>query len=661
MSSWTVQMKLAALRTSRPYALLSHRRVVIVASQALLVVLTYYVAFLLAFDLTLDPAAHGLLVKTLPLVLGVKLLLFQRFGLMRGWWRYVGISDVLDISMASATAAVFLYALLIPVLHIPGFPLAVILIDLLLTIVVTGGARIVVRSYTEYATSSNAAQKNTLVVGAGRAGSAIVRELQRNPVLDYNPVGFVDDDITKTGIKVHGIRVLGTTDHLQEYIARNAVQCVLIAIPSATGAIVERIVDKCRECNVDFKILPAIREWIDGNGSERMRHIRDVRVEDLLGRDPVRLELESIRQKLQGRTAFITGAGGSIGSELVRQIAAFKPQKLVLFDRSENDLFKLGLELGEKFPHLKFVPVVGDILDVSTLRDVFSLYRPHSVFHAAAYKHVPMMEGNCFQAVTNNIFGTYDVALVASQYEVEDFVMISSDKAVNPTNIMGVTKRVAELIILGLQDKRTRFMAVRFGNVLGSNGSVLPIFQQQIAKGGPVTVTHPDAKRYFMTIPEAVQLVLQASTMGNGGEIFVLNMGEPVSIVELARTLIRLSGLTPDRDINIVYTGLRPGEKLFEELMLVQEGLKPTAHSDIRVLDGGKPNFLQIRFWLDELSAAAEARNVSRLISQLKAIVPEYIPSPEVLSLCEVDRHDRSWRYQRDRAGLAVIATENAA
>jgi FlaA1/EpsC-like NDP-sugar epimerase len=654
-------MTAAAIQSSRTSRLLDHRKALIALSQTCLLALTYWFSFLLAFDLALDPVTRALLMKTLPLMLCMKLLLFQRFGLTRGWWCYVGISDVLDISLASLAASGVFYVLLFPVLRVHGFPMAVILIDLLLTVVVTGGARVAVRSYTEYATRSYAAQKNTLVVGAGRAGAAIVGELQRNALLDYNPIGFVDDDVTKKGIKIHGIRVLGTTENMQKYIAENAVQCVLIAIPSAKGATVERIISKCRECNVDFKILPAIRERINGNGSTSIRHLRDVRVEDLLGRDPVRLEVEDIRQKLQGRTALITGAGGSIGSELARQIAAFQPRKLVLFERSENDLFKLGLELTARFPQLKFVPVVGDILDVGALRDVFSLYRPHSVFHAAAYKHVPMMECNCCQAVTNNIFGTYDVALVASQYEVEDFVMISSDKAVNPASIMGVTKRVAELIILGLQDKSTRFISVRFGNVLGSNGSVLPIFQQQIAKGGPVTVTHPDAKRFFMTIPEAVLLVLQASTMGKGGEIFTLNMGEPVSIAELARTLIRLSGLTPDRDIKIVYTGLRPGEKLIEELMLVREGLKPTPHTDIRVLDGGKPDFLQIRSWLDELSAAVEAKNVSRLINQLKAIVPEYTPSAEVLSLCEVDRHDHSWRYKRDHAGLTLVQTQSAA
>jgi len=307
------------------------------------------------------------------------------------------------------------------------------------------------------------------------------------------------------------------------------------------------------------------------------------------------------------------------------------------------------------------IPVVGDILDVGLLREVFAAHRPHSVFHAAAYKHVPMMETNCFQAVTNNIFGTYNVALVARQFEVKDFVMISTDKAVKPTNIMGVTKRIAELIILGLQHQRTRFVAVRFGNVLGSNGSVLPTFEEQIRNGGPVTVTHPEAKRYFMLIPEAVQLVLQASTMGQGGEIFILDMGEDVKIDDLARNVIRLAGFEPGKEIKIVYTGLRPGEKLVEELRLQAEGLAPTTHEKIRVLQGGKVDFLQVRGWLDELSTLVESRNVHGLVKTLISLVPEYSPSEEILALCDVDRHDSIVRYRRGRASLAVHFSDAAA
>jgi FlaA1/EpsC-like NDP-sugar epimerase len=333
----------------------------------------------------------------------------------------------------------------------------------------------------------------------------------------------------------------------------------------------------------------------------------------------------------------------------------------VLFDRSENDLYKLEVELAAAFPKLRHMQVIGDILDVRLLRELMAETRPGSIFHAAAYKHVPMMETNCFQSVRNNVFGTYNVALVAKQYGVEDFVMISSDKAVRPTNVMGVTKRIAELVILGLQHQNTRFISVRFGNVLGSNGSVLPLFEQQIARGGPVTVTHPQAERYFMTIPEAVQLVLQTSVMGKGGEIFVLDMGERVKIVDLATNFIRLCGLEPGRDMAVVYTGLRPGEKLVEQLMLEGEGIKATPHQKIRVLQGGNVEFRQIRQWLDQLSAAVEARNVSLLVQTLKTIVPEYCPSDEILSLCDIDRHDSVIGFDRVRVELGVATAADAA
>jgi FlaA1/EpsC-like NDP-sugar epimerase len=640
--------------------LLPYRSLLILVSQTCLIVLTYYGAFLLASNCTLPSVTQRLALMTVPAVLLIKLLIFYRFGLMSGWWRYVGMSDLLDITLAGFCSFAALYMVLVRLLHLAGYPRSVLIIDLLLTVVVIGGARFAVRAYTEFALQGCTAQKITLIVGAGGAGSSIVRQLQQNPDLDYKPIGFIDDDITKKGIKIHGVKVLGTTGELKQLLAQYNVECVLIAIPTAKGSLVERIVEQCRESNVQFKILPALSERLNGPPAS-LSQVRNVSVEDLLERPPVHLELDNIRQKLQGKVALITGAAGSIGSELARQVASFRPRKLVLFERSENDLFRLSMEFSTKYPQLQYVPVVGDILDVGVLRDVFSMHHPDCVFHAAAYKHVPMMERNCFQAVRNNVFGTYNVALVATQYEVDDFVMISSDKAVNPTNIMGVTKRVAELIILGLQNRHTRFMAVRFGNVLASNGSVVPIFQQQIASGGPVTVTHPQAKRYFMTIPEAVELVLQASSMGQGGEVFVLNMGEPVRIVDLARNLIRLSGMTPDREIKIVYTGLRPGEKLFEELMFQGEGLKPTSHDEIRVLDCGTTNFVQVRRWLDELSALVEAKNVSGLVERLQAIVPEYKPSPEILSLCEIDRHDHAWRYTRDRSGLGVADLQEAA
>jgi FlaA1/EpsC-like NDP-sugar epimerase len=632
------------------YALLRYRMPLIVLSQIILICASYYFSFVLRLDSNFDASAHSLFWQTLPLVIAVKLIISYHFGLLRGWWRYVGMSDVLNITAATFLACTLLYTMIVFVVAMKGYPRSVVPIDMVLSIVLVGGARFGVRAYTERA-KEDSSQKKTLIVGAGRAGSAIARELKVDPALGYYPLGFVDDNPGKLGIKISGVKVLGNTGSLSHLIKKYQVECVLIAIPSARGYQIEQIIDKCRQSKVSFKILPPMSEQLNHTAS--IKQFRKVRVEDLLSRSQVQLDQGRIRDQVQDKVLLITGAGGSIGSELARQIASFEPRRLVLFERSENDLFRIGMELSAKFPNLDFVSVVGDILDVTSLREVFSLHRPTSVFHAAAYKHVSVMEQNCFQAVTNNIFGTYNVALVAKQFHAENFVLISSDKAVNPTNVMGVTKRAAELITLALQGNRTRFVAVRFGNVLGSNGSVSPIFEAQIANGGPVTVTHPEAKRYFMTTAEAVGLVLQASTMGKGGEIFVLNMGEPIKIVDLARRMIRLSGLEPDKDVQISFTGLRPGEKLFEEIRLDREGIKPTPHDEIWVFEGGQPSFEQVRMWLEELSTLVESRNVHGLITKLVSIVPEYGPSKEVNALCEVDRHDQASVYMRARASLA--------
>lgn len=642
-------------------AFLRYRTWLIIASQIVLIISCYYCSFGLRLDWPLNHADDLVFWRTLPLILVVKLLIFHRFGLLRGWWRYVGMSDVLNIAEAAGLSAAVIYAVVVLGLGVTGYPRSVVFIDMALSMIFVGGARFVVRAYTERARRYDG-QKNTLIVGAGQAGRTIAQQLRSNAEMPYFTIGFVDDDPSKLGLNIGGLKVLGTTNNLSELITKYQAECVLIAIPSARGPVVQQIIDKCRESKVTFRILPPISEMLDRTAPVRasIQQTRKLRIEDLLGRQPVRLELDRIRERVQDKVLLITGAGGSIGSELARQVAIFRPRQLVLLDRSENDLFKVGMELSRKFPDLNYVPVVGDILDVSRLREVFSLYRPSSVFHAAAYKHVPMMERNCFQAVTNNVFGTYNVALLARQAHAEDFVLISSDKAVNPTNIMGVTKRIAELIVLALQHNKTRFMAVRFGNVLGSNGSVLPIFEEQIASGGPVTVTHPEAKRYFMTVTEAVQLVLQASTMGQGGEIFVLDMGEPVNIADLAKRMVRLAGLEPGRDVEVVFTGLRPGEKLFEELKLDGENIKPTPHEKIRVFEGGTVAFEQVRTWLEDLSSLVDARNVHELVAKLVSIVPEYWPSSEIIELSEVDRHDQSLAYRRARNLLASSAKEIA-
>ena len=648
-----------------PSSLSGHRRWLILSCHALLLAFLYFLSFLLRFDFEVSGKYQALFIQSLAILLVIKLVIFSLAGLLRGWWRYAGVEDLRDILKAAAASSLLVYLAVVSLFGGRGFPRSVVLIDSLLTICALGGLRLAVRIYQE-TSGRHVPRKNTLIVGAGEAGSRLARELKVNSQLDLNPVGFVDDDESKQGIKIHGIRVLGRIGDLHRLAIEGRIDCILLAVPSANGSLLRRVVEQSAKCQVELKILPAIKDRL--NGQPALSKVRSVRVEDLLGRPPVRLDLVTIRQKLTGKVLMITGAGGSIGSELARQLAGFHPRKLVLFERAENELHAIDVELRALYPELDYVPVVGDILDVRTLRDVMTEHHPDSIFHAAAYKHVPMMEKNCFQAVVNNIFGTYNVALVSKQYNVGDFLMISSDKAVNPTNIMGVTKRIAELVILSLQNQHTRFVSVRFGNVLGSNGSVLQLFQQQLTRGGPLTITHPDCRRYFMTIPEAVELVLQASTMGRGGEIFVLEMGEPVKIVDLAKNLVRLSGLTPEQDIKFVYTGLRPGEKLFEELKLDGEGVKPTSHKKIRVLDGGMADFVTVERWLEELSALVDMKNVHGLVTKLQAIVPEYTPSPELESLCKLDRHDVFSEYKRARLELLhtsalepIIQSPNAA
>lgn len=636
----------------------SYRRWLILCCHILLLAIIYYGCFLLRLDFDVGRNYHLVFLKTLPALLLIKLTIFSYAGLLQGWWRYAGVGDLLEIVKSSAVSSVLIYVTIKLSFYHLGLPRSILLIDLLLTICVLGGLRLSLRVYQE-TSGRHVPRKNTLIVGAGQAGSKIAGELKSNSQLDLNPVGYVDDDPSKQHIKIQGIRVLGKISDVPKLVDQNRVACLLISMPSVDGGKLQSIVERCGKSRVEMRILPPVEKRL--NGANHINKVRNVRIEDLLGRPPVSLDMDSIRRKLTHKTLMITGAGGSIGSELVRQLAGFEPAKLLLFERAENELHKIDLELHTSHPELECIPIVGDILDVRLLHDVMNQYRPNSVFHAAAYKHVPMMEKNCFQAVVNNVFGTYNLALVAKHSGVDDFLMISSDKAVKPTNVMGVTKRVAELVILALQHQHTRFVSVRFGNVLGSNGSVLPLFEQQLAHGGPLTVTHVDARRYFMTIPEAVQLVLQASTMGKGGEIFVLDMGSPVKIVDLAKHLVRLSGLDPERDVPIVYTGLRPGEKLFEELQLDGEGIKPTAHPKIRVLDGGSVEFSKVSRWLDDLSGLVEAKNVSGLVQKLREIVPEYTPSAELVATCELDRHDVFSRYRQAQTELLHAADRNNA
>jgi FlaA1/EpsC-like NDP-sugar epimerase len=516
-----------------------------------------------------------------------------------------------------------------------GFPRSIYFLDLLVCMHASFAVRLFTRLLGDAASSNRGGPQacRVLIYGAEAAGGMLLRCLKNNTGHHYKVCGFIDDDRRKSGMKLNGTPILGRGADLPLLAERHCITEVLIAIPSAGGAQMARILEACRKAGVCFKTVPGLGELVSGSASPSQ--VRDVAVEDLLGRSAVQLDMDDIRERLEGQVVLITGAAGSIGSELCRQVARVRPRAIVALDAGETPLFHIAAEIREKFPEVPFHAEIGNIRSRSRLEEVFAAYEPSVVYHAAAYKHVPLMEHNIFEAVENNVLGTFTLAVAASEYGVDTFVMISSDKAVRPTNVMGATKRVAELLIRSLQNRGTRFVSVRFGNVLGSQGSVVPTFKKQIAEGGPVTVTHPEMRRYFMTIPEAVQLVLQASTMGRGGEIFVLDMGQPVKIVDLASNLILLSGLRPGKDIRIEFTGIRPGEKLYEELNTHEEHMLPTSHEKIRIFAAnGIAECMASR--VDALRELCETRDRRGLVLELQDIVPEYTPSSELLAACGV-------------------------
>jgi FlaA1/EpsC-like NDP-sugar epimerase len=626
-----------------------------------LATLSLFVSFVLRFDL-LGVADHlDEFLYVLPVFLGVKLAVFYFFDLYRGWWRYVGMSDLLDIIKASAISTPIIFLVVSFVIGPTSFSRSIFLLDALMSVAIIGGVRFMIRLYTESVqTQGGRGERKLLVIGAGNTGRLLVREIRQNPSIDLKPIGFLDDDASKRGIRAEGVRVVGSVADLPRLAHELGVHDVLIAMPSASGEEMSRIVLICQEAGVSYKTVPAIGDLINGRLS--LSEVRDVKIEDLLGRQVVTIETEAIRQSFAGKTVLITGAGGSIGSELARQVSGFGPRRLILFERSENDLYHVELELRRAFPSLDIVPAAGDILDTDRLEEIFFEHRPSAVLHAAAYKHVPMMERQPFMAIRNNVVGSYNVANFAARFGVESFLLISTDKAVNPTNIMGVTKRLAELVVLGLTGaSRTRYTAVRFGNVLGSNGSVVPLFKEQIAARQPVTVTDPEVTRYFMTIPEAVRLVLQASTMGSGGDIFILDMGKPVRIVELARNLIRLSGLEPDRDIPIVFTGLRPGEKRYEELLVAGEDMVETSHPKVMRLRGGIPSHDEVKMMLERLAELCALRDIRRLIDTLRSLVPEYTPSRELVELAKHDTGRLLSRLVRPKEVEVPVMPERSA
>lgn len=555
---------------------------------------------------------------------------FKLFKCYSSLWRYAGEEELISI-----LSACLVYVIPVYIVHrLIGIDYSILFyaVSTILIIGYTGGLRLVYRTGRRFKTRMVVSQdsQRVLVVGAGSAGQMIINELKENPQLKKVPVGIIDDDINKIGRVIHNVKILGNTSQVKEIVEKENVDEIILAMANVDKARKSEIINICKETKCKLKTIPGIYEIIDGKVD--IKKIRDVDIEDLLGREPIKVNMEEMSGYIEERTVLVTGGGGSIGSELCRQIASFNPKHLIIVDNYENNAYAIQQELIRKYEgKLNLSTIIASIREYKRMDEIFNEYKPDVVFHAAAHKHVPLMENSPSEAIKNNIFGTLNVARLADTYKVKRMVLISTDKAVNPTNIMGATKRAAEMIIQTInKNSETEFVAVRFGNVLGSNGSVIPLFKKQIAEGGPVTITHPDIIRYFMTIPEAVQLVLQAGAMAKGGEIFILDMGEPVKIVDLANNLIRLSGFEPGVDIKIEYSGLRPGEKLYEELLMSEEGLTKTANSKIFI---GKPvefDTKKVMHNLEMLKKIVDNEDVELIDSVMRAFVTTYIRPEDV-------------------------------
>jgi FlaA1/EpsC-like NDP-sugar epimerase len=611
------------------------RRSVKEAIGAAMACAAFAAAFLLRFEFAVPAAYLPMLAQALPWAVAVKFAVFRAFGLRHLAWRHVGFEDMLRVAAANLAASAAL-AMVLRVAVGPALPRSIYVLDLALCLVLETGTRAAIRLLFEARSRGAPPARRALIFGAGSAGVLLLEELRKHPELGYEVTGFLDDDPAKRDMRVHGVRIFGSRADLARVARERLADEVLIALPNVSGPDLTEILEACHAARVPAKRVPALPDIIEGRVlAEQMR---EVRIEDLLSRPPAQLDEAAVRRSLEGQVVLVTGAGGSIGSELCRQIARQHPAALVGFDQAETALYEIEQELRAKFPDLRFYPEIGSIQNRQRLEEVFARHRPRAVYHAAAYKHVPMMEAHLFEAVKNNVFGTRNVVRAAGSWGARELVVISTDKAVRPTNVMGATKRLAEIVCLmesgrpaRLAGAVTKTVAVRFGNVLGSSGSVIPRFRQQIAQGGPVTVTHPEMRRFFMTIPEAAQLVLQAGAMGQGGEIFVLEMGEPVRIVDLARKLILLSGLRPDTDIPIVFTGPRPGEKLYEELSAYEENTVATPHPKIRVFTGAPPDRAAWERGMEALKNAVRARDSAGVVLALKHMVPDYNPSTAVL------------------------------
>lgn len=623
---------------------LSRNLYILLIADILLMLVSYFLAYAIRYEGQLSVNEIAAIKKTIFPILGCKLIVFYYFNLYRGVWRYTGIVDLINIIKAVFVSNAIILTAILMLSRFEGFSRSVFVIDALFTLIFIAGIRLIIRlalsnspNTKMFINGNSNGYKRILIIGAGDSAEKVVREIQDSPAMKFKAVGIVDDDQKKTGKLIHGVKVLGKIEALEQIIESHKVSEILIALASATGKEIRRVIKICEKVKLPYKTLPGLSELIDGKVS--IKAMRDIKYKDLLRRPPIELENERISNYLNEKIVLITGAGGTIGSELCRQICRFKPSMIVLFDTSEANLYAIQMELKHVISYIKYRAILGRVQDEKLVNDVLVKYKPDVIFHAAAYKHVPLVERNPWEAVFSNIMGTYTLALASINHEIDRFVLVSTDKAVRPTNVMGATKRVAEKIIQAQQKGKTKFMAVRFGNVIGSSGSVIPLFRDQIKKGGPITITHPEITRYFMTIEEAAQLILQAFTMGDGGEIFILKMGTPIKIADMAKDLIRLSGKKPDTEIEIKYTGLRPGEKLYEELITEGEGIVPTGHDKIMVLKNGiscealpintdfqKQNCIdyEITKKLFDLISIAENHNARMIKEKLFKLVPEY-------------------------------------
>lgn len=631
---------------------------IVFLGDAVLCGLAYYLSYILRFDGNIPAGEFSNWINTVVWIVLSKLVCFYFFGLYKGMWRYTGIYELENLIKACVISSGIIVFILVLKVRFVGFPRSVFAIDLLLTFLFLSGARVGIRLFLSpgrqklrfpFSGKNDEAKDRVLIVGAGNAGEKLIREIRENPGIKYDVAGFIDDDKRKRNQSIHGVSVLGSVDEVKEIAEREEIDEIIIAISAASQAEMRRIVEVCEAAGIPCKTVPGVGELIEGKVS--VRSIRKIRYEDLLGRKQAKLNIKQIGESLAGKRVMVTGGVGSIGSELCRQIVWFKPERLIIVDINESGLYNAELDLKTKFPDTQIVPVLSPVQDRHVMRRIFERENPEVVFHAAAYKHVPMMELHPWEVVFNNILGAQNILDQCCRVEVERFVLVSTDKAVRPTNVMGASKRVCELLAgLYAKEMGTRNMSVRFGNVIYSVGSVVPLFRKQIARGGPVTLTHPDVIRYFMTISEASQLILQAGAFGNGGEIFILKMGTPIRIADMARDLIRLSGFEPDTEIEIKEIGLRPGEKLFEELITEGEGICETEHSEIMVLraesskvkgeraDGGGQmaegsvqvgnglTLKVLRKHIKRLVNYAEAGDGEKIREELRRIVPEYDP-----------------------------------